>query len=88
MVYLMQILNRLDTNNLDLFEELFTDISYEIEYLGYENSEYELINEMLNSHFGLTIEDDRQLQFLTKVILNPDMLKSGISAYKSLKGIQ
>jgi hypothetical protein len=51
------------------FIALFDDLAMEIEDMGYEGFEDELVNEMLYNHFGLTIEDDRQLKIFTEYIL-------------------
>ena len=83
MIYLMQVLNLIGKSNIDLFESLFTNIDDDIKDLGYENCESELVNEIMNNHFGIYLEDERQLEFLTKVILDKK-LNIGINAYKSL----
>jgi hypothetical protein len=52
-----------------LFIGLFEDLSFEIEELGYEGNEEELINEMLDNHLGIFLEDDSQLEMFTAYIL-------------------
>ena len=54
MLHLMQVYKMIQDKTL--FIELFNDLSYEI-------------NEMLDNHFGLYLEDSRQLQRLTETII-------------------
>jgi len=70
MLYLLQLLKLLDNKQRKFFGVLFDDLSMEIEDMGYEGHETELVNEMLFNHFGLTVEDDKQLQVFTDYILN------------------
>ena len=69
MLHLMQIYKMV--HDKTLFIELFNDLSYEIEEMEYLHLEdqMELINEMLDNHFGLFLEDHRQLQRLTETII-------------------
>ena len=69
MLHLLQIYKMIEDKKL--FINLFNDLSYEIEEMGYTHLEdqMELINEMLDNHFGLFMEDDRQLKMLTQAIL-------------------
>ena len=55
-----------------LFISLFNDLSYEIEEMGYIylDDQMELINEMLDSHFGIYLEDCKQLKKLTETIIS------------------
>ena len=89
MIYLMQILNLLNKEQIELFESLFLEFEEdEIEELGYKNSEPELFNSMLLNHFGLTIECEVQLKSFTELLLNrKDSAKSAISITKLKKGI-
>lgn len=70
MLYLLQIAKMLNDNQLELFISLFNDLSYEIDGLGYKGNESELVNELLDNHFGIYLEDDNQLNKLTSCILN------------------
>ena len=70
MLYLLQIAKMLNDNQLELFIALFNDLSYEIDELGYKGNESELINELLDNHFGIYLEDEKQLSKLTSCILN------------------
>jgi hypothetical protein len=67
MLHLMQIYKLID--NKDLFIELFNDLSFELDELGYSNFPEMLINEMLDNHFGIYLECDKQLQRITETII-------------------
>jgi hypothetical protein len=85
MIYLFQILKTLSKKDLELFESLFSDITFEIDELGYQGNESELVNDMLDTHFGLYLEDSRQLEMLTKVIIDPIKFNSALNVF-SIKG--
>jgi len=74
MIYLLQILKMLNKRQQKEFVALFSDLDYELNDLGWKGDETTLINDMLFNHFGLSIEDDFQLQMLTDCILKPNML--------------
>ena len=81
MIYLIQILRIL--NNIEevkFFDDLFHDLDCEVEELGYKGHEVELVTEMLENHFSIYIEDDRQKKEFTRVILN--------KSYKSAVNIE
>lgn len=69
MLNLMQLYKLID--NKKLFVDLFDDLSYEIEEMGYEHldDQMELVNEMLLNHFGLEIENENQLRRVTETII-------------------
>jgi hypothetical protein len=69
MIFLIQILKLLSKEQRSLFVEMFSDLDYEINELGWRGDETSLINDMLFNHFGLTVEDDMQLKMLTESIL-------------------
>jgi hypothetical protein len=54
----------------DFFISIFSDLEYELNEMGWSADPETLINDLLFNHFGLTIEDDRQLSQLTQTILN------------------
>ena len=70
MFYLIQVYKMI--TNKALFISLFNDLSYEINELGYSDlfDQFELINELLDTHFGLYIEDFKQLQKVGTCILS------------------
>lgn len=80
---LLQLLKLL--NDTDKFQSLFSDLTSEIEELGYEGCEDELVNQILQNHFNITIEDKRQLDSLTAIILDPTKFKAGIETFKLIK---
>lgn len=82
MIYLIQLLKSFNHNERNDFRLLFSDLSFEIEELGYKGHESDLVNDMLDSHFGITVEDDRQITSITKVILNESLFNS---AFKLLE---
>lgn len=53
----------------ELFINLLDDLSYEIEELGYKGSEADLVHGILDNHFGIFLEDERQLERVTEHIL-------------------
>jgi hypothetical protein len=58
------------------FVALFSDLDYELNDMGWKGDETTLINDMLFNHFGLSIEDDSQLQRLTDSILKKGNLEA------------
>ena len=72
MLYLLQILKMLNKRQQKLFIDLFNDLSHEIEEMGYIHLEdqMELINEMLDNHFGIYLENHNQLERLTQTIIS------------------
>jgi hypothetical protein len=81
MIYLIQLLKALSKEDIELFKSLFSDISFEIEELGYQGNESELINDMLDSHFGLSLEDQAQLDSLTRIILDKSKFNSALNLF-------
>lgn len=79
MMVLMQLLKMLNKTQRKQFLSLFSDLDYELDELGWRGNETDLVNDMLFNHFGLTIEDEGQLQRLTEVILKPESLKAAVN---------
>jgi len=81
MIYLIQLLRLLDsTREVKSFYKIFSDISV-MKELGYDNEEAIAI--LLESHFGLTMEDDDQLDMLTNLIVNkPNAFRAAIAVEK------
>lgn len=69
MIYLLQLLRRLNKDEQILFINLFNDLSFEIKEMGYKGHESELMNELLLNHFDLEIESETQLNMFTNCIL-------------------
>ena len=81
MIILMQILQAIKgKENRELLIGLISDISFEVEEMGYEGLEEELIEGFLFDHFGLELLCPKQLTMLTDYILSkqedPTSLKS------------
>jgi hypothetical protein len=79
MMYLLQILRMLNKTQRSQFVELFSDLDYELNDMGWAGNETDLINDMLFNHFGLTVEDDRQLKMLTDSILKKGNLQAALT---------
>jgi hypothetical protein len=82
MIYLMQILNQVPFDQLNAFYVLFSDIS-EHEELGYTPEEY--VNQLLETHFGMSLEDEEQLKRMTATLQKPHILKSAVNSVKMLR---
>lgn len=67
MLLFMQLLNRVQDKQL--FINLFDDLSFELDELGYRDDATMLVDELLLNHFGIELLDDRQLERLTDFIL-------------------
>ena len=67
MIHLIQLYKLVDDKKL--FISIFDDISYELEELGFKDFPCELIDDMLFIHFGISLEDENQLERLTNCIL-------------------
>jgi hypothetical protein len=79
MIYLLQILKRLNKQQRQEFLAMFSDLDYELDELGWRGNETDLVNDMLFNHFGMELEDKNQLQMLTDAILKPNVLKSAMA---------
>jgi hypothetical protein len=79
MIYLLQILKRLNKKQRQQFVAIFSDLDYELDELGWRGNETDLVNDMLFNHFGMELEDKNQLQMLTDAILKPNVLKSAMA---------
>lgn len=81
MIYLLQILRRLNKQQRQQFLAMFSDLDYELDELGWRGNETDLVNDMLFNHFGMELEDKNQLQMLTDAILKPNVLKSAMAMF-------
>ena len=82
MLHLMQLLNMIDDKKL--FKQVFNDLDFELNEMGWNENPTELINDLLDNHFGLYIEDKRQLAEITKTILNTEKLNRAINTSQLL----
>lgn len=87
MIHVMQILNILSNKQVNYFEALFEDLSFELEEMGWADDPEGLINDMLDNHLGIYLEDDRQLQMVTECILSKKH-ESAINVIKLKRGIK
>lgn len=78
MIYLLQIYKMIAKK--DLFIAIFSDLDYELNEMGWSDDPTSLMNDLLFTHFGLTIEDEYQLNQFTNTILN----KKDLSFLKAL----
>lgn len=76
MLYLIQLLKMLNKKQQKQFVELFSDLDYELNDMGWKGNETDLINDMLFNHFGMSIDDADQLQMLTNSILKKGNLQA------------
>lgn len=67
MLLFMQLLNRVQDKQF--FINLFDDLSFELDELGYRDDATMLVDELLLNHFGIEMQDDKQLERLTDFIL-------------------
>jgi hypothetical protein len=81
MIYLLQILKRLNKQQRQQFLAMFSDLDYELDELGWRGNETDLVNDMLFNHFGMELEDKNQLRMLTDAILKPNVLKSAMAMF-------
>lgn len=70
MLYLLQLVKMLNIRKRHYFYNLFADLSYEQNELGWAGNETELVQTMLLNHFGFDIADERQLKIITETILD------------------
>ena len=78
--YLSVFLETLTIEEIRLFKEIFSDISYEVEELGYTGSESELVFDMLLQHFGIALNDG-DLEILTEFIIKKEDLCEAVDNY-------
>jgi len=67
MIYLIQLYKKV--HDKKLFINVFSDLDFELEEMGWKDDPEGLVGELLLNHFGLEIENEKQLSLLTKTIL-------------------
>lgn len=85
MLHLLQLLNMLSKKQFELFEQLFSDLDYELNDMGWKDNENELISGMLFNHFLIDLLDEKQLDNITKVILDKNKFKSTMRYHRITK---
>ena len=85
MLHLLQLLRYIVNQGHDLshFYNLFSDLTYEIDEMGYKGHESELIKEMVFNHYLIELEDDRQLAMISKCILDKVKFKASIETTRT-----
>lgn len=68
MIHFYQILNMIDDKQY--FIDLFNDLSFELEDMGWKADPCTLINDLLDNHFGIAFECDKQLKRFTDYVLS------------------
>lgn len=79
MIYLLQVLNLLSKKEKAMFLELFSDLTYELNELGWKDDETGLIQTMLFNHFNISIHDEFQLRMMADVILCKPKLVAAVN---------
>ena len=83
MIYFLQILKMLKQNERQDAVSVFSDLSHELEDMGWSDDPEGLVEGILFNHFGLRVEDPRQLEMLSKFIVkaqsDPKLLESALS---------
>lgn len=69
MIFITQLLHMLKKREIKLFIQLFDDMSFEIEEMGYDGMESELVKDMLMNHLGIEFTDEWQLEQVTEYLL-------------------
>lgn len=75
MMFLIQIYNMLDNSDKKLFIDLFSDLDYELNEMGWKDDPETLINDMLFNHFSIDFDimdkvAANQLKMVTNAILD------------------
>lgn len=86
MIYVMQLLSLMNKNQIELFEGLFEDLTFELEDMGWSEDPETLVNDMLDNHLGFSFECDKQLKEVTNCILSGKHA-SAINVVKLRKGL-
>lgn len=67
MLFFYQLLNQVKDKTF--FIDLFDDLSFELDELGYRDDPVMLVDELLLNHFGIEMQCQKQLQMVTDFIL-------------------
>lgn len=67
MMYLLQIYKMVEDKKL--FIQIFSDLDYELNEMGWSEDPEGLVNDLLSNHFGFSVDDEKQLSMLTSAIL-------------------
>jgi hypothetical protein len=91
MLYLIQIMHMLNKKDREALAKLFSDLSFELYELGYEHDPESLIDDLLQNHFGIEMEDPKQLAWLTEWVVEnqnrPSIFESAVKTVNLQKGV-
>lgn len=71
MLHLLQIYKMVQDK--ELFINLFNDLEFELDEMGWRDAPEELINDLLMNHFGLEVTCPKQLKLITNSIIDKDI---------------
>ena len=86
MIHLLQLLKFIKTSELDDFYEMFGDLDFEINEMGWEPGE--LIKDMLFNHYGIELLDDYQTKQISEKMLDKSLFLSAINTIKIQRGAE
>ena len=64
---LLQVIGMI--NDKQLFVDVFNDLSFELDEMGYDSCPEVLVNDLLENHFNLSLSCNDQLKAITEIIL-------------------
>jgi hypothetical protein len=71
----------LNNTQRKLFINLFSDLDYELNEMGWSIDPSGLVGDMLFNHLGIEILDADQLEKITQAIINKQKFQSAIAFY-------
>ena len=71
MLHLLQIYNMVEDK--ELFINLFNDLDFELNEMGWSDAPEELVSDLLDNHFGIEVLCPKQLKMITNAIINKDI---------------
>ena len=92
MLFLIQILHMLNKEQINHFEDMFSDLTFELEDMGYKDCPEQLVNQLLSDHFDMDFDTtdktaNWQLEELTKTVLDITKLKPALTTVRAQKGL-
>jgi len=86
MIHLLQLLTHI--KDLNAFEAMFSDLDEGLEETGSKDNPEAYIYQLLESHYGLEVCDERQLRDITKTITSPEKFKAALSVTRMKRGLK
>ena len=71
MLHLLQIYKMVQDKKL--FIQIFNDLEFELDEMGWRENPEELVSDLLLNHFGLELTCPKQLKSITKSIIYKDI---------------